>query len=250
LPLDEQLVNRVLTELAQRKGLVRGTEITSRIAGMKDDDLFSLIVAGVLKPSVPAIETRDYEFRIDHTRLPFRPVNQSQVGILEDDVAVVATLPLKNLAPIRNLKSLHAELCKLIINATSDVSIINPYFDAEGRRRILPYLKAAVERGVGIRVISRGARSLSGRNQAASFLRPLLKERTYDVELRSFQVARRAPVHAKMLISDSTSVYVGSANLTGRSLASNLEVGVVLRGPSVSIFRKLFDHLWVLSDKS
>jgi len=236
--------------LAQRKGLVRGTEIISRVAGMRDDDLYSLIVAGILKPSAPAIETRDYEFRIEHTRLPFRPVNHSQVGVSQDDVAVVATLPLKTLIPIRNLKSLYAELCKLIINATSDVSIINPYFDADGRTKILPYLKAAVNRGVGIRVISRGAKSLSGRNQAASFLRPLLKERTHDVELRSFQVAQRAPVHAKVLISDSISAYVGSANLTGRSLANNLEVGVVLTGPSVSIFRKLFDHLWLLSSKS
>ncbi len=217
---------------------------------MRDDDLYSLIVAGILKPSAPAIETRDYEFRIEHTRLPFRPVNHSQVGVSQDDVAVVATLPLKTLIPIRNLKSLYAELCKLIINATSDVSIINPYFDADGRTKILPYLKAAVNRGVGIRVISRGAKSLSGRNQAASFLRPLLKERTHDVELRSFQVAQRAPVHAKVLISDSISAYVGSANLTGRSLANNLEVGVVLTGPSVSIFRKLFDHLWLLSSKS
>ena len=214
---------------------------------MKDDDLYSLIAAGILKPSAAAVELGQYEFRVDPDRLPFSPSGAQPVDAPRDDVSVVATLPLRDLVPTRNLKSLHAELCKLVINAVSEISIINPYFDADGRRRIIPYLKAAVDRGVRIQVISRGTRSLSEGNQAASFLGPLTRERGDAVELKSFQVAHRRLVHAKLLLSDDAFAYVGSANLTGRSLASNLEIGVILRGPSVSIFRKLFDNLWRLS---
>ncbi len=39
-----------------------------------------------------------------------------------------------------------------------------------------------------------------------------------------------AALHAKVLVVDSSTALVGSANLTGRAMSSNLECGVLLRG--------------------
>lgn len=43
-----------------------------------------------------------------------------------------------------------------------------------------------------------------------------------------------AALHAKALIIDGTHALVGSANLTGRALTANLEVGVLVRDPAVA----------------
>ncbi|WP_396449454.1 phospholipase D-like domain-containing protein [Actinomadura sp.] len=54
----------------------------------------------------------------------------------------------------------------------------------------------------------------------------------------------RATLHAKLLAADEKSALLGSANLTDRALAENLEIGVVLREPSA--VRSLVPHFRAL----
>ena len=49
--------------------------------------------------------------------------------------------------------------------------------------------------------------------------------------------------HAKVLLSDESYVYVGSANLTDYGFDRYLELGVVLEGPAVSSFSDLITYL-------
>ncbi|MEU0516451.1 phospholipase D-like domain-containing protein [Streptosporangium sp. NPDC006007] len=51
-------------------------------------------------------------------------------------------------------------------------------------------------------------------------------------------------MHAKVVAADEDVALLGSANLTDRALAHNLEVGVVLRDPDV--VRRLVGHFRAL----
>lgn len=50
----------------------------------------------------------------------------------------------------------------------------------------------------------------------------------------------RAALHAKLIAADQEVALVGSANLTDKALASNLELGVILRDPDV--VRRIVHH--------
>ena len=51
-------------------------------------------------------------------------------------------------------------------------------------------------------------------------------------------------IHAKILISDGTSGYVGSAEFRGNSLLNNFELGFLIRGPAVQEVEALYDLVW------
>ncbi len=208
---------------------------------MTEEDIYSLLSHGVLKPYASGEEIQDHKFWINLTDMPPLP-KQRPEQILENPT-IVATIPFKEFAPIRGLKSLYAELCRLIIGSIDEISIINPFFDRDGREKIITYLEGALDRGVTVRIISRG--KVGG--QARTFIRPLKSRGEEGVEVRMLPRGRENAVHAKLLIADSKSAYVGSANLTGRSLAYNLELGVILKGNAASILNNIFDQLWLIS---
>jgi cardiolipin synthase A/B len=56
-----------------------------------------------------------------------------------------------------------------------------------------------------------------------------------------------AALHAKVIVIDAHTALIGSANLTGRAMAHNLECGVIIRGG----FRPkaIRDHLWSLAQQ-
>jgi phosphatidylserine/phosphatidylglycerophosphate/cardiolipin synthase-like enzyme len=61
-----------------------------------------------------------------------------------------------------------------------------------------------------------------------------------------FSVARLrfdAPwAHLKVLTADTSSAYIGSANITGAGLTGdNLELGVLVRGPAVAVVERVLD---------
>ena len=208
---------------------------------MTEEDIYSLLSRGVLKPYASGPDIQDHKFWIYSTDMP--PFPRQYREQIPENPTVVATIPFKEFTPIRGLKSLYAELCRLIIGSENEISIINPFFDRDGREKMLTYLEGALERGVAVRILSRG--KVGG--QARTFIRPLKARAREGVNVRMLPRGRETAVHAKLLISDSKSAYVGSANLTGRSLAYNLELGVILRDTPASILANIFNQLWALS---
>ncbi len=239
--LDPELLSKVLIELQSKRTPVKGTEIIGRIPGMTSEDIYSLLAKGILTASTSGSEIREHKFWINSTN-PIK-VDDPILREKRDTVSVVATLPFKELSSLPDLKSLHAELCRLIINSTGEIAIVNPFFDRVGREQLILYLRGALDRGVTVRIICRGL----GTTQVRSFVSPLLANAGTDVQVRLLPKGKESSVHGKLLIADSASAYVGSANLTGRSLVSNLEFGVILGGKPVKTFRLIFDKLWELS---
>jgi phosphatidylserine/phosphatidylglycerophosphate/cardiolipin synthase-like enzyme len=238
---DTSLLTQVLKQLQRKNAPVRGSEILAELPGMTEEDIYSLLSHGVLKPYASGPDIQDHRFWIESTDMPPLPKqHQEQVS---ENPTIVATIPFKEFTPIRGLKSLYAELCRLIIGSDNQISIINPFFDRDGREKMLTYLEGALDRGVVVRILSRGKAG----GQATTFIRPLKSRAKEGVDVRMLPRGRETAVHAKLLIADSKSAYVGSANLTGRSLAFNLELGVILTGNAASILDNIFDQLWSIS---
>lgn len=122
-------------------------------------------------------------------------------------------------------------LTQLIAQAERSLVIAAPFIQSGEGMDTSPLadaLRAALQRGVNVDVVSTG-----GGLQAvgAEELR-----RTVRGRLRLFQPRanledkRRLGSHAKFCLADDRHAYIGSANLTGPGLSTNLEMGVLVHG--------------------
>ena len=109
--------------------------------------------------------------------------------------------------------------------------------------RMVEELTAAAERGVVVDVL------LEEKTGALQAFTTAFAQMTDQVRLWRWPKERRgvngsASMHAKLVAADTAKALVGSANLTGRALHHNIEVGVLVRDPTqvkrlVSHFRAL-----------
>lgn len=165
-------------------------------------------------------------------------------------VDIVATLPQGLNLPPRAAPpvQLAASLHRLVVDATQQLIILNPFFETTGLQFLHGALEAAARRGVAITVVTRdlsdmgtpNRRALLNLNQQllAAGLQRRLSVYNYHVGQEHQTVQT---LHAKMVISDETAAYVGSANLTQYGLGRHLEVGVLLRGPQVAALANIVD---------
>lgn len=115
-----------------------------------------------------------------------------------------------------------AVVTEAIRDARAELLVVT--FAAAGIADVVTELVRAAERGVRIDVVlddTTGARDAFRRlDGAASFWHWPAERRGAD---------GRAAMHAKLLAADRSWALVGSANLTGRAMRENLELGVLLR---------------------
>lgn len=119
-------------------------------------------------------------------------------------------------------------LTELVSQATECVVIAAPFLQTGcglSSGPLFSALQAALHRGVRVEILSTGE-SLRGLN---------LERRPGD-RLTFFQPKANVECHqllgchAKFCIADTDAAYVGSANLTGPGLATQLEMGLLVRG--------------------
>lgn len=106
-----------------------------------------------------------------------------------------------------------------------------------------PLFESAVNRGVRVRLLVDIAslRSDDGRKALRN-----IAQVSEKVEIRVWNGSEKeSTLHAKFLLVDSNSAFVTSANITGRALTNNVELGVILMSnPSTRSIALLFDRLW------
>ena len=145
-------------------------------------------------------------------------------------------------------EQLYPSICSLISNSSNSISIINPFFDSGGTERIGPYLKAAVAKGVKIRIITGrpNADTDTGKDDSLQDLITILGG-TKNIEVRHFhgyQGRLSYSVHAKLMLFDSQRAYLGSANFTKRSLSANIELGAIILDAKVKVLEDAFELIW------
>jgi phosphatidylserine/phosphatidylglycerophosphate/cardiolipin synthase-like enzyme len=112
---------------------------------------------------------------------------------------------------------------------------------------LAPVLEAAVRRGVALRfVFESESQSLAGQTLAAlDSLGPLVKNRSqlyvWPPEKRGGGAKERGGVlHAKCAVADESQLLISSANLTGRAMRCNMELGLLVRGGELP--RQVAEH--------
>jgi phosphatidylserine/phosphatidylglycerophosphate/cardiolipin synthase-like enzyme len=211
---------------------------------MDEDTIYYLIGREVLVPTKRASNIAEYKFRVDSTKLEL--LEPPPVKAATDEWYILATYPPgMGFEKIKAVRSLYPDLCRLAMASKREICIVNPFFDHRGQRKLLPYLVSAAKRGVRIRIVSR-TQSLDVSDQLQSFISPLLRVGA-NVETKTFGVGSDYGLHAKFIIIDGERAYLGSANLTGRSLSKNVETGVLMKGKGAWILQSFFDHLWKTS---
>ncbi|WP_410767509.1 phospholipase D-like domain-containing protein [Haloferax sp. DFSO60] len=183
------------------------------------------------------------------------------------DVTPVITLPddpdFRGTSPqLFGMSHLMPSLSRLIKQAEDRIVLLSPFLEADGIERLHLPLKNALKRGVQVTIVTRYLADEESYNYSVlANLCETLEEDANPNEKIQFvdytvwdgdvpadeQVQDgRAPsftFHAKVLLSDDSRVYVGSANLTDYGFDRYLELGVILEGPTVSSFTDLIGYL-------
>ena len=153
---------------------------------------------------------------------------------------LVATVP----SPLPSgLRRTTAEtLIHLLNNSRARARLVAPFVDEVGVGYLTDAIVAATLRRVAVEVFL----PVRSTNSAAALghLAAAVAGRGRPGRLSLRAERRDSPwAHLKVLTADGTAAYIGSANLTGHALngASNLELGVLVRGPGVEAIDHLLD---------
>lgn len=154
---------------------------------------------------------------------------------------LVASVPAGTALPRGLHRTTGETLFQLVVQATTNLRLVAPFMDRSGLSFLGDALAAATERGVALEVL------LPTRSTHADEALEDLKT-TIDCSgaPSNFAVSRLrfdAPwAHLKVLTCDSSSAYIGSANVTGAAIAGhNLELGVLVRGHMVAVVEQMID---------
>jgi len=220
--------------------------------------LYDLMHAGIIKPEKTGIDISKYEFKLqDKGELKLEALEDGLRKYLmpESDKADLLVWSFPDglgLDKITGVRHLYSSLCSSIARCSKQIVIVNPYFNQGGTEKIGPYLKAAIKRGVAVRIIT-GTADVQGaesKNSLTQFLSSMQGEEG-SASIKTFygkKGSRTFSTHAKCMIFDSDAAYIGSANLTQRSLSSNLEVGVLTFDKAkVAKLTEILEKVWELS---
>jgi cardiolipin synthase C len=148
---------------------------------------------------------------------------------------VVVSGPVSEALPVRLTSSVISEV---IHDSRESLLIVS--FAAFGVADVVAELVVAGGRGVQIDLVmeeteAQGGtlRGTVGAAAAFSSLRPYATLWKWPSARRPTFGTARAALHAKLLAADNKIAVVGSANLTDRALAQNIELGIIIRDPQV-----------------
>lgn len=133
---------------------------------------------------------------------------------------------------------------QLVSKAKKHLLIASPFvtsYHGPGESSIRYALKAALGRNVKIDIITTGSGIVILRKAWEEFL-PNKNICFYQPKL-NIDNDKFLGSHAKCLISDGTSAYIGSANFTQPGLYSHLEIGVLIHGNTAIQLSSFWEYL-------
>ncbi len=136
-------------------------------------------------------------------------------------------------------------IAALMRSAQSEVLVISPYF-VPGKEGVA-LMRGLIERGVHVRILTNSLASTDAplvHNGYARYRVALLKMGVVLYEVRP-QLGQKRPrfhpfkgshasLHAKALVIDQRTVFIGSLNMDRRSARFNSELGLVMRSPEIA----------------
>lgn len=263
-----------MRSLAKKNALVSGREIIKSAEGILDKKLhvpllYLLKNEKVIITEEAASAVEDYLFTFDlksletyfeEQKLGAKVLSEAEeyaVPKKDDFVEIVATLPPVIIfgEKIQQIEPIDPAIKRLIISAENALWIVNPFFDVFGTASILPALASTASRGAEIKIVTREIfekeKNWSLLNSLKLLISKFEEEKIiHKLEIRDFfkrsGTTRRQiyALHSKLVLSDESACYIGSANVTEAGLKSNFEIGVVIRGKKVKPIAELVNKLW------
>lgn len=134
-------------------------------------------------------------------------------------------------------------LREVVGSSEHTLTIASPYLEARGVGRLEEALVTALQRGVSVVFLAHDVADLSSMGSGA--LRSLQSEaRRQPGRLTVYTTAPDGVLlHLKIVVADSRKGLVGSANLTGKGLGSNVEVGALVGAEEARELRKVVDRV-------
>jgi len=136
-------------------------------------------------------------------------------------------------------------LTQLLAQSRREVILATPFLRAEqgiiGGGSLFDAIAAALQRGVYVDVFSSGdgLQALLGSGLLAATLSHL---RLYQPHVNAMDL-HAIGSHAKVCICDGCLAYVGSANVTGPGLTTNLEIGILVEGEVAARLRQVWAYM-------
>lgn len=154
---------------------------------------------------------------------------------------LVASLPGGTTLPVGLRRTTGETLVQLVVQATRTLRLAAPFIDRSGLSFIGDALAAATIRRVRLEILL-PTRSTHA-DHALKDLKAMIGRSGDSVNLTVSRLRYDAPwAHLKVLTSDSSSAYIGSANVTGAGIdGHNLELGVLVRGHMVAVVESILD---------
>lgn len=226
-----------------RRNESSGTDILEsleEICEANDSHLYALMNEQIIRPVKLAKRIKDYKFRAVEENISDKQKLSRIFGetISQSEFAIIASYPPGKLRGYQEIEQLYPRICRLILSAKKNLLLINPYFDEKGLDRVLPYLVQASNKGVKIRMVSRKG------DESNFFFETIKRKIKNNLEIKEFGGSGYF-LHAKCIIADDKSAYIGSANITATSLGSNLELGVLFSGIKVKSLVQFIDSVLI-----
>lgn len=269
-----EALHEKMRSLAKKNAAVSGREIIKNAEGLLDKKLHASLLyllknEKVIIPEEAASVIEDYVFTFDaksletyfeEQKIGAKVLSEAEEYIVpkrEEFIEIVATIPPVIIfgEKIPQIEPIDPTLKRLIISAENELWIVNPFFDVFGTASILPALVSTASRGVVIKIVTREIFEEEKNWSLLDSLKLLISkfedEKIIDkLEIRDFfkrsGTTRRQiyALHSKLVLSDESACYIGSANVTEAGLKSNFEIGVVIRGKKVKPIAELVNKLW------
>ena len=154
---------------------------------------------------------------------------------------LVGSLPGGTALPSGLQRTTGETLTQLVTQSKRTLRIAVPFIDHPGLSYLGDALVAATTRGVTVEILL-PTRSTHA-NNAIHHLADTIHRRGALDQLQVVRLHPDAPwTHLKVITSDSSSAYIGSANITQAGIGgNNLELGVLVHGPTVSVVERIID---------
>jgi hypothetical protein len=145
----------------------------------------------------------------------------------------VVTLPPGMDYPLGVRRGTAETIIGMLTEARYHLRLVAPFIDEGGMRILGPPISAATSRGVRVTILF--SKWTSWEQSAVSTLRREIGSSGEWNNVRLLRARELFPwPHLKVLVVDTMTAYVGSANATGAALGGrNVELGVLLRGAKV-----------------
>lgn len=144
-----------------------------------------------------------------------------------------------------SVASTEVAMVNVILHARDSVKLAFPFIDAASRD-VFKQLEYAWLRGCSLQILCRETDNIKSMGLRDEFVAALLDSRAgASCKVPMYVDNVKWTFHAKVLIADEVSAYVGSANLTKASLSDQAEVGILIsEAPVIKDLRTWFSSLW------